>query len=285
MGTTHPRCDRRDFAFRVVLVGLTAGVCAVVLTACGSSGPSAGSYVGRASNAAIYVQWTRDGSKLSGELHQALLQDESNQTSVSNQSISFTGTVSSSSVTLSLNQGLGSTTNLTGTLHGKRLFLSYPGQSDGVITITMASAGASAYNADAERLNVRAHRANVQYADQQAAQQRAGQVAGDAQSVTQDISTLSNAESEVVKNSEVSPGLVQIRGDVATTLHEEQHVLAEAGHTPSYTVCSDADDVGSDADDVGSDLDDLQSDQDDSSGDAGDITTAVKQLKYDDVIL
>lgn len=264
---------------------LLSAAAALGIAACGSSRPSSGSYVGRASNAAIYVQWTRSGNKLTGELHQALLQGSSGQTGVSSQSVAFTGTVSGSSVTLTLNQGLGSTTNLTGSLRSSQLALSYPGRNGGVITVSMTSASAAAYNTDTAALRQRARRANTQYANQQAAQQQASEVDTDAQTVSQDLSTLANAESETVTNGPVNQGLTTMRHDVALTLHEEQHVLDEAGHAPSYTVCSDADDVSSDADDVDSDLDDLGSDQDDSSGNATDISTAVKQLKQDAAVL
>jgi hypothetical protein len=280
-----PRPKRRHATVDNLRGGLLIGAVSLGLTACGSSGPSSGSYVGRASNAAVYVQWTRKDSKVTGDLNQALLQGSSGQTTVSAESVAFTGVVNGSSITLTLNQGLGSTTNLTGTLHSSRLSLDYPGQNGSVITIPMPSANATAYNTDASLLRQRARLSDVRYADQQAAQQRAGQVSSDAQAVVRDISTMSEAETDATGTSDVNPGLSEMRRDVATTLHDEQHVLAEAGHAASYNLCADADGVSAEADGVQGDLDGLQGDQDASNGDTGGISADVAQLKRDAAVL
>ena len=93
----------------------------------GSTGTS-GSFVGTASDAAVLVQWTRSGGQLTGELQQALLDGSGSSEEVSSQWEAFTGTISGNSVTLSLNEGLGSVTNLTGSLDGQQLDLNYPGR-------------------------------------------------------------------------------------------------------------------------------------------------------------
>ena len=62
---------------------------------------------------------------------QALLDGSGSSEQVSSQSEAFTGTISGNSVTLSLNQGLGSVTNLTGVLDGQQLDLNYPGRTAG----------------------------------------------------------------------------------------------------------------------------------------------------------
>lgn len=143
-----------------VLVGVTC------LAACGGGEAGSGSFVGTTSNAAVFVQWTQNGSQLTGELREALLQTDSsnssNPDSVSSQNSAFTGTISGSSVTLSLNQGLGSVSNLTGTLNGSELDLNYPGQDGTLITIQMHSGKASDYNAELASLQQRAGQANAQ---------------------------------------------------------------------------------------------------------------------------
>ncbi|HTX12078.1 MAG TPA: hypothetical protein VME22_25895, partial [Solirubrobacteraceae bacterium] len=159
----------------------------------GSTGTS-GSFVGTASNAAILVQWTRSGGQLTGELQQALLDGSGSTEQVSSQSQAFTGTISGNSVTLSLNQGLGSVTNLTGTLDGQELALNYPGQGGGVITIRMAPGGPSDFNADLTSLRGQAGQAQNQAAQQEAAQQQANSVASDSQAVSNDLSALQSAE-------------------------------------------------------------------------------------------
>ena len=122
---------------------------------------------GRLQTPPILVQWTRDGSQLTGELQQATLQDNSqsdsaNPESVSNDSVAFTGTVSGSGVTLSLNQGLGSVNNLTGTLNGGELDLNFPGQNGGITTVALHSGNASAFNQAVASLQNQASQANIQ---------------------------------------------------------------------------------------------------------------------------
>jgi hypothetical protein len=90
----------------------------IILTSCGGSNSSS-SFVGTASNAAIFIQWTRNGNQLTGELQQAIAQTDNTSStpgsqSISNENLAFTGTISGSSVTLSLNQPLGAVTNLNG---------------------------------------------------------------------------------------------------------------------------------------------------------------------------
>ncbi len=257
-----------------------AGPTGTGATPAGSTGTS-GSFVGWSSNAAILVQWTRSGSQLTGELQQALLTGSGTSEQVSNQSMAFTGTISGSSVTLSLNQGLGSVTNLTGTLSGQDFDMGYPGQDGTVITIPMTPGGAPQFNADLSTLQGDAGQAQTEASQTQAAQQQANQVAGDAQSVSQDLSTLQSAMHEATGTGSVATDLAQMSKDLGQTNTDLQHVLGEVGHTDVDTLCSDADTVSSDADTVGSDYDTIQGDQDSSGGDAGNITTAIKALQHD----
>jgi len=246
----------------------------------GSTGTS-GSFVGTASNAAILVQWTRSGGQLTGELQQALLDGSGSTEQVSSQSQAFTGTISGNSVTLSLNQGLGSVTNLTGTLDGQELALNYPGQGGGVITIRMAPGGPSDFNADLTSLRGQAGQAQNQAAQQEAAQQQANSVASDSQAVSNDLSALQSAEHDATGTGSVAGDLAQMRKDLGQTETDLQHVLGETGHTDVNTLCSDADTVSSDYDTVSGDYDTISGDQDSSDGDTGDISTAIKTLQHD----
>ena len=190
---------------------------------------------------------------------------------VSSQSDAFTGTISGNSVTLSLNQGLGSVTDLTGTLDGQQLDLNYPGQDGAVITIQMAPGGPSDFNADLSNLQSQAGQARNQAAQQQAAQQQANSVASDAQAVSNDLSTLQTSEHDATGTGSVAGDLAQMRKDLGQTQTDLQHVLGEAGHTDVDTLCTDADTVSSDDDTVSGDYDTISGDQDSSDGDTGDI--------------
>lgn len=283
------------------LLGL--GVLAVCLAPCGSTSSGAGgsgsavgaspggstdnsgSFVGTASNAALLVQWTRNGSELTGELQQALLTGSGDQEQVSNQSAAFTGTISGPSVTLSLNQGLGSVTNLTGTLNGSEFDLTYPGENGGVITIPMQPGGPSNFNSDLSNLQGQAGQANTQAAQAQAAQQTTNQVASDAQAVSSDVGSLQWSVSNANGTGSVAGDLQQMQKDLGQTQTDLQHVLAEVGQTDSSTLCGDADNVSGDADTVQGDYDTIQGDQDSSGGDASSITSAIQQLQKDQAAL
>lgn len=247
----------------------------------GGSTSTSGSFVGTASNAAILVQWTRSAGQLTGELQQALLDGSGSTEQVSSQSEAFTGTISGNSVTLSLNQGLGSVTDLTGTLDGQQLDLNYPGQGGGVITIQMAPGGPPDFNADLSNLQGQARQARNQAAQQQAAQQQANSVASDAQSASNDLSTLQNSEHDATGTDSVVADLAHMRKDLGQTETDLQHVLGEAGHTDVDTLCTDADTVSSDYDTVSGDYDTISGDQDSSDGDTGGISTAIKALQHD----
>lgn len=282
--------------------------CAFALNGCGSTAPSAGeassggggpsavpagssgssgSFVGKASNAVVFVTWTQNAGQLSGELQEGTLQTDSGSgtESVANDSVSFAGTISGSSVTLTLNQGLGATTNLTGTLTGNELNLNYPGQGGSVITLQMQPGTANDYNQDLNTLQSQANQANYQAQQAQAAQQRANSVASDAHTVANDLNSLQSAVSNASGTGSVAGDLAQMQKDVGQTQTDLQHVLSEVGQVDGPTLCSDADTVSSDADTVQGDSDTIQGDQDSGGGDASDITAAIQQLQRDKAAL
>jgi hypothetical protein len=261
--------------------GPSAGSTSASSDSGGGSTSTSGSFVGTASNAAILVQWTRTGGQLTGELQQALLEGSGAQEQVSSSSQAFTGTLSGNSVTLSLNQGLGSVSNLTGTLNGQQLDLNYPGQGGGIITIPMSPGGPSDFNSDLANLQSQAGQAQTTAAQQQAAQQQANTVGYAAQAVSNDLSTLQSAQHNATGTGSVAGDLAQMRKDLAQTQADLQHVLGEAGHTDVNTLCSDADTVSSDYDTVSGDYDTISGDQGSSGGDTGSIQAAVKALQRD----
>lgn len=106
--------------FRTLLL---LAVASAALTGCGGSGHDDGptSYVGTASNAAVYVTWTESGGSVTGELTQALAPSRPDG-QVETQRTSLTGTISHHAVSLNLAGG----TTLTGKLDGDTLTLEYP---------------------------------------------------------------------------------------------------------------------------------------------------------------
>jgi hypothetical protein len=241
-----------------------------------------------ASNAALFVQWTRSGNQLTGDLQQARIDsgsDSSGTESVANQSVSFTGTVNGSSVTLALSQGLGATQNLTGTLAGSTLDLNYPAQDGGITTIQMASGTAADFNRDLANLQGQVQTANTQAQQAQAAQQQANSVAGDASTVQNDLGSLQSEVSGSSGTSSLGSDMAQMRSDVNQTLTDEQKVLGEVGHTDTGTLCGDAAGVSGDASGVQGDYSGIQGDQSSVGGDASGVSAAIGQLKHDNAAL
>ena len=232
-------------------------------------------------NAVVFVTWTQDKSQLTGELEQGLLQTDtgSGQDSVANEDVSFTGAISGSSVTLTLNQGLAATRNLTGTLTGNELDLNYPGQGSSVITLQMQAGTANDYNQDLNALQGQAGQANSQVQQAQAAQRQSQLVANDAQNVATALSSLESGTKSLGSTDYYSAGLAAEQNDVSQTHTDMQTVLNEAGNTDSGSLCSDAGTVQSDVGTVQSDVGTIQSDQGASNSDINAVTGELSQLQ------
>jgi hypothetical protein len=128
----------------------------VPLAGCGESAASqssTGSFLGKASNAVILIQWTRNGNAVSGSLQQTLLKDPAGS-GISTQQISFTGTLAGNGLTLQLNQDLGTTTSLVGTLSDPGFTLTYPGSASNLIQIPFTPGQISDYNQAVNQLQV-----------------------------------------------------------------------------------------------------------------------------------
>ena len=78
----------------------------------------------------MFLQWTRSDKSLSGSLSIASV--ESGAIDLQSQNVAFSGVVSGSSVTLTMPQGLGAVTSLSGSLSGSHLRLNVPA-SDGTL--------------------------------------------------------------------------------------------------------------------------------------------------------
>jgi len=144
-------------ALRARAAFLTIAVVAMLLPGgCGGSSAtksSAGSFLGKASNAVILIQWTRSGNAVSGSLQQTLLADPAGS-GVSTQQISFTGLVAGNGLTLQLSKGLGTTTSLVGTLSGSGFMLTYPGNGSNLIQVRFTPGQISGYTQAVSELRV-----------------------------------------------------------------------------------------------------------------------------------
>ena len=232
-----------------VLLGLLLAGCG------GSGGPS--SFVGTASNAAVYVTWTRSDDALSGQLTQAMAPEQVDGEVQTNR-VGFSGTVSGEAVSLRLEQGLGTSSTLTGSLDGDTLSLDYPGADGGVTAIKLHRGDSAAFNDELAALRGRVADTKQQ-ADEQAAQD---EIAADAAAAVENVNRLIDGLAAAAENATASnPGLYDsdldtIRSglDTAKSSHELFQSDQANGYRENY--CDDASTL---ADDVANMRHDIRS--------------------------
>lgn len=185
-------------------------------------------FLALASNGALFIQWTRTGDSVQGTLSEAYT-SQSDATQTQSESHSFTGVVSGSNVTLTLDSGV----NWNGTLKGSsNVTLSYTGSDGSLQTFDFHRASVSDYNAAVGNVHASAGQAQAQKT-QQAAQQ---QVDGDSTAVGNDLSDLqSNVASLKASLSKVPGDIAQMRQDLATEATDLNKVLSDS----AATVCND----------------------------------------------
>ena len=240
---------------------LLAALACVAVAGCGGGGDGPAGFVGTASNAAVYITWTRAHDALTGQLTQALMPNDVDG-QVETDRVGFTGTVSDDAVSLRLDQGLGTSTTLTGSLDGDRLTLDYPGRDGGVTTIKLHHGDSAAFNSALAALRDRLTTAKQQ-ADEQAAQAKA---ASDAAAAVENVRRLIDGLATAAENATASnPGLYEsdldtIRSDLDTAKSSYDVFTSdqENGYTDGY-----CDDASSLADDVSNMRHDIQSMHDD----------------------
>jgi hypothetical protein len=232
-----------------------------MVAGCGA-GDGPASYVGKASNAVIYVSWTQSKDALSGQLTQARASDDVQQGKVDTERMGFDGTVDGSAVSLRLNEGLGTTSTLTGKLDGDTLALDYPGTDGQIITINLHEGGSSDFNTALAALRDRVTRAKEQ-ADQAAADEQARQDAAQlADSVRSGMAALDQSASNATAS---GPDLYQADLDTVSsdldTVKSSYEVVTEAVDNGYHdTICDDDANVGDDVDNLKHDINSMHGD-------------------------
>jgi len=94
----------------------------------------------------MFVRWTENAGTLSGSLDD-VTQDQSTSTGTHAQEMSFTGLRHGDDVTLTLSQGLGTYSSLTGKISGDDLHLAVPQPDGQLANLTLSPASAADYNA------------------------------------------------------------------------------------------------------------------------------------------
>lgn len=233
-----------------------------------------------ATNGALFIQWTRTGNAVTGTLSEAYT-NLSDPTQAQSESHPFTGVISGSSVTLTLDSG----DNWNGTLNGSGITLSYTNSDGSLQTFDFRPASVADYNAAVAAVQGTAAGAQKRQAQREAVAQlkqriedEGSTVANDMQQLMQDVASARN-------------DLSGMADDVATTATDTngtykamQSVLAEAAKYPGGNyggVCADADGVTADADGVSADNDGVSADMQSLDYDLNSIAGDISKLSED----
>lgn len=225
---------------------------------------------------ALLVRWTDVAGQLAGSLDEVQT-DSSAQSGISSVDIGFTGLRDGAHISLTLAQGLGTYTALTGSIRGISLLLTIP-QNDGqLVDDTLSSSTVDAFNAAVTQLASAGQQQAMQTANAQAsaaaeaqAEAAASQQAAAQQSLDQQLSA---ADSAV--GSDLSPlmrdtlSIPNPKDLYSEGLLEGKHALAAAAHdyrveekdAQGCTAANDDGTVGADDATVGSDNADVQAAQ------------------------
>jgi hypothetical protein len=113
-----------------------------------ANGPA--SFIGHASNAVMFIQWTRSGRSLTGSLREAI--EKTGTLSLESADHAFTGTVAGKGITLNLSGALGESTAYVGEVKENGFTLTVPGQGSSLITINFEPGEVSGYDAATKEL-------------------------------------------------------------------------------------------------------------------------------------
>jgi hypothetical protein len=109
------------------------------------------SFVGHASNAVMFIQWTRDGGSVTGSLQEAITKRPSGS-GLSSEDRPFTGSIHGDGLTLDV-QGAEASAYV-GEVKGSGFTLTLPGQGSTLTTISFSPGEVSAYNSGTRELLV-----------------------------------------------------------------------------------------------------------------------------------
>jgi hypothetical protein len=113
-----------------------------------TNGPA--SFIGHASNAVMFIQWTRSGSNVTGNLREAITKEGS--LSLESVDRAFTGVIDGKGITLDLHSALGESTAYVGETKESGFTLTVPGQGSNLITIEFEPGAVSGYDEATKQL-------------------------------------------------------------------------------------------------------------------------------------
>lgn len=210
-------------------------------------------YLAKEPGAVVFIQWTQTGNNLSGSAQVETLSGSPPSQSVSTNTISVSGQVDGSAITLSFNAG----TKVFGTLSAGSFTVNFPQNDGSLAPVAFTEATATQFNQALADLQGNTGSANQSAAKSQAVTSEEQTIDKAAATVEADLSGL-NSDSGTLSSDlgGFANDLAQAKADLTTTAQEEQTVIAESRNgTDPNQVCTDSDAVQTDADAVGTDGD------------------------------
>jgi len=255
--SSPPSSGRGWPRFSVIAQAIILGAVSVTFAACGTSSSGPSGYLRSGSSHVLFVQITRNGKQLEGTLSGASI-SSSDPGKVQTFRYKFTGIASGSSVTLTVDSGLFETATVTGTVSGSTLVLSLPSGGGLLTNVRFHSASVGAYNHAVAALDKSAVATRRQEQKQAAAAARAKASEQADQAVAHANSVLTNELDTLVHDAvfkselaAVNRALGQTQAALETTQKQAREVEALAQRHPNGdegTVCADAEaDVEADA--------------------------------------
>lgn len=113
-----------------------------------TNGPA--SFIGHASNAVMFIQWTRSGQNVTGSLREAITR--SGSLSLESVDHAFTGVIAERGITLNLHGVLGENTAYVGEIGEHGFSLTVPGRGSNLITIDFEPSAVSGYDEATKQL-------------------------------------------------------------------------------------------------------------------------------------
>jgi hypothetical protein len=113
-----------------------------------TNGPA--SFIGHASNAVMFIQWTRSGQNVTGSLREAI--KKTGSLGLESTDKSFTGVIDGKGLTLTLQAALGESSSLVGEVKEPGFTLTLPGRGSSLITVSFEPGEVSGYNEATKQL-------------------------------------------------------------------------------------------------------------------------------------
>jgi hypothetical protein len=137
----------------IVVLAVAGGIAVALHKGSGAEAPNAAAFVGHASNAVMFIQWTRDGQSVTGSLKEAIAKNPAGS-GLSSAEKAFTGTINGNGLSLNVEGAEGGSSTYVGEVKGQDFTLTLPGQGSTLTSINFEPGEVSTYNEGTHNLLV-----------------------------------------------------------------------------------------------------------------------------------